>query len=114
MALNAPDNVTIQAVLMASRGAVQVQNYSTGYSRGTLNLLGGVIENYYGAFGLTTGSGFGRNYIYDTRMEVGFTPPSFPTQQNWTVDSSSWTVNVTAPLAVSAIPLTGNVIQDTP
>ncbi|AWN22883.1 hypothetical protein DKM44_06275 [Deinococcus irradiatisoli] len=112
--VNAPNNVTIHAVLMASRGAVQVQNYSSNISRGVVNLLGGVIENYYGAFGQTNGNGFGRNYIYDTRMEVGFTPPSFPTQQNWTVDSSSWTQNVTAPSTVSTIPLTGNVIQEAP
>jgi len=81
---NAPDNVTIDAVVMSASGAVEVDNYEYGSSRGSVNLLGGIIENYYGAFGrfsASTGSstsGYGRSFTYDQRMKRGMAPPSFP------------------------------------
>lgn len=78
----------IQAVLMASKGAVQVEGYDQGTAMGKVNLLGGIIENYYGAFGQFSGGslihGFGRNFVYDQRTSDGFAPPSFPTQKIWT------------------------------
>lgn len=79
-------NVTIQAVLMASKKSVKVDGYDQGNpdaSLGQVRLLGGIIENYYGAFGITDGRGFGRNYVYDPRTGDGLAPPSFPTQQSW-------------------------------
>ncbi|BDP40181.1 hypothetical protein DAETH_01500 [Deinococcus aetherius] len=88
----APKNVTIQAILMAagSEGKVTVDGYNVGPTdandRGRVNLMGGIIENYYGAFGQTNGRGYGRNFVYDTRTSEGITPPSFPTQRNWDID----------------------------
>jgi Tfp pilus assembly protein PilX len=82
-------NVTIQAVLMASKKSVRVDGYNEGTADGSLGqvkLLGGIIENYYGAFGITDGRGFGRNYVYDPRTGDGLAPPSFPTQQSWATD----------------------------
>ncbi len=100
-----PPNVTIQAVLMASgspiagstarNGRIRVDGYANSNNNGTvlgnLNLLGGMIENYYGAFG-TFGTdkygtsysyGFGRNIIYDERTGDGISPPSFPFATTW-------------------------------
>ena len=86
-------NPEIHAVLMASQGAVQVQGFDRGPPLGTVNLIGGVIENYYGAFGQFSASGpthgYGRNFVYDRRTSDGYAPPSFPTQQNWTIELSS-------------------------
>lgn len=85
----APANVTIQAVLMASKGKITVDGYDATSvngpnSLGNVNLLGGIIENYYGAFGITDGRGYGRNFVYDPRTGQGVLPPSFPTLTSWT------------------------------
>ncbi|WP_394650562.1 DUF4900 domain-containing protein [uncultured Deinococcus sp.] len=85
-----PPNVSIQAVLMAGQGKVTVDGYGAGperaADRGVVNLVGGIIENYYGAFGKTSGKGYGRNFVYDTRTGKGVLPPSFPTTLNWISD----------------------------
>jgi len=82
---SAPNNVDVHATVMAQQGILTVDNYSTTPVRGTATILGGVISNNYGAFGTFnsgTGqfiSGYGRNFVYDTRMETQYTPPYFPT-----------------------------------
>jgi hypothetical protein len=88
---SAPNNLIIQAVLMAGNSgnsynsSVNVANYNSGSPRGSVNLLGGLIEKYYGPFGTfnastgTQQTGYGRAFTYDTRMGRGFTPPYFPT-----------------------------------
>ncbi len=82
---DAPADVTIHGVLMSSRGIVGVENYDTGSARGSVNLIGGVIEYYYGAFGTfnsRTGAmstGFSRAFTYDRRTAAGLAPPYFPT-----------------------------------
>lgn len=92
---SARKDVTIQAVLMASGkprtdgtgGRVFVDGYEKGTadnSLGKVHLLGGIIENYYGAFGTTGGTGYGRDFVYDPRTSEGLTPPSFPTEKSWT------------------------------
>ena len=98
---SAPNNVVIQAVLMAGNAtsgynsAVYVQNYNSGSPRGNVNLLGGLIEKYYGPFGTfnaQTGqqmTGYGRAFTYDTRMSRGVTPPYFPTTNQFTVNQGS-------------------------
>ncbi|PNY80777.1 DUF4900 domain-containing protein [Deinococcus koreensis] len=83
----------IHAVMMASQGAVQVKAFDQGPPLGIVNLIGGVIENYYGAFGQFSASGpthgYGRNFVYDPRTSDGYAPPAFPTQQNWTIELGS-------------------------
>jgi hypothetical protein len=98
---SAPNNLVIQAVLMAGSGgnpyhsAVTVAGYNSGSSRGTVSLLGGLIEKYYGAFGTAnaqTGqqlTGYGRNFTFDTRMSRGFNPPYFPTTNQFMVVAGS-------------------------
>ena len=84
---NAPDDVTIHGTLMSSRGIVGVDNYNVGASRGSVNLIGGIIEYYYGAFGTfsaSTGqmrSGYSRAFTFDRRTGPGIdmSPPYFPT-----------------------------------
>lgn len=83
---SAPDDVNIHATILAKTGEFQVDSYdSTGIGpRGIATLLGGVISDYYGAFGQFNGStgaqisGYGRNFVYDERMSSGSAPPYFP------------------------------------
>jgi hypothetical protein len=83
--LSAPRNVTVHGVLMSSTGIVGVENYDSGGARGSVNLIGGIIEYYYGAFGTfnsQTGSmstGYSRAFTYDQRTAAGLAPPYFPT-----------------------------------
>ncbi|MCR4336178.1 MAG: hypothetical protein NUV91_00005, partial [Candidatus Omnitrophica bacterium] len=86
---SAPDNVDVHAVTMARNGYFQVDNYNSAAvgPRGTATLLGGAITQFYGAFGLFNGqtgaqvSGYGRNFVYDSRTLLGKSPPYFPSMR---------------------------------
>ncbi len=90
----APNNVNLHGIVMArgTQGVFTVDNYNntTVGPRGTATLLGGVITQFYGAFGLfnsSTGqqlSGYGRNFVYDDRAATGKSPPYFPTMKTFT------------------------------
>jgi len=84
----APNDITITGTVMTPNGQFTVDNYSSGSPRGTATLLGGVIENTYGPFGTFSqnqqSTGYGRNFVYDTRMGRGMAPPFFPTIGNVT------------------------------
>lgn len=81
----APDDVRIQASLLTSQGVVRVERFDGGSGRGAVQLLGGIIEQEYGAFGQfdpNTGnqtSGYSRQFTFDPRLGRGLTPPYFPT-----------------------------------
>lgn len=83
IATTAPNDLNIHGTVMAPNGVFTVDNYNKGSPRGTVTLLGGVITKNYGAFGTFSGSnpvsGYGRNFVYDTRMREGQSPPYFPT-----------------------------------
>ena len=98
-----PKNVVINAVTMATKGRVYVDGYDKSFTAknelGSVNLVGGMIENYYGAFGLVSGEGYGRNIIFDKRSSLGLVPPSFPTINEWqsriqTVDGESTNIDL--------------------
>ena len=84
----APNNVEIHAIVFSEEGEFRVDDYDNGSPRGTATLLGGVITNFYGPFGTFTGttpvSGYGRNFVYDTRaLNAGLHPPYFPVLANF-------------------------------
>lgn len=86
----APNDLNIHAMLMSSQGEVKVDGYNFGSPRGDVNLIGGLVENWYGAFGTFNSgtrqqsTGFGRNFSHDRRFEdPGFTPPFFPQSPTW-------------------------------
>ncbi len=88
----APNDVNVHAVVMAPHGVFTVDNYDSGISRGTATLLGGVISDWYGAFGTFSGTsgmrtGYGRNFIYDNRVLQGMAPPYFPYMDRFTIDN---------------------------
>lgn len=82
---SAPNNVNVHGTVLAENGIFAVDSYNNYVVRGTATLLGGAITNNYGAFGLFNGStgqqvsGYGRNFVYDSRMQNGQAPPYFPT-----------------------------------
>jgi hypothetical protein len=80
--ISAPNNLDIHAVVMSVHGVFTVDDYDSGLARGNVNLLGGAITDFYGPFGTFSGttqiSGYGRNFIYDTRMKE-IAPPYYPT-----------------------------------
>jgi len=93
----APNDVEIHGTLLAKEGIYQVDNYNdqSAGPRGTATLMGGVITNYYGAFGLFSGrtgnqlSGYGRNFVYDERMQTGSAPPYYPTLSSFVAFSNN-------------------------
>ena len=84
-------NLNIQAMVMASQGQVTVTNYNTsGSYKGKVNLLGGLVENWYGAFGTTSPTGYNRNFSYDRRFnDPNFGPPASPISPIWLIAQPS-------------------------
>ncbi len=80
---SAPSNLDVHGVIMAPHGVFTVDNYRWRSPSGNVNLLGGVITDFYGPFGTFSGdtqrSGYGRNFIYDRRMLGAMSPPYYPT-----------------------------------
>ena len=89
IATTAPAEIEMHGIVMARNGIFQVENYNTASVKGTATLLGGVITQFYGAFGLydsTTGElvkGYGRNFVYDSRTLLGKAPPYFPSMKTF-------------------------------
>ncbi|NTY01698.1 DUF4900 domain-containing protein [Deinococcus sp. JMULE3] len=106
----------IHAVMMAGAGAVQVNGYGTGAPMGNVNLIGGIIENYYGAFGTTSGNvqqtGYGRNFVFDPRTLAGVEPPYFPTSRTWTMALVTTPTGTTQPL--NPVDLRGDTVSEAP
>lgn len=82
------DDLELHASVMAtgtlgSDGSFYVNNYSSGYWRGYINLLGGIIQDERGAVGTfnswtgDASTGYSKNYIYDDRFST-VPPPYFP------------------------------------
>jgi hypothetical protein len=80
----APNNLNVDAFVMAcgaTTGEFRVDNYNSGLYRGPVNLRGGMVSRYYGAFYTwdvngNPVTGFTRNFHYDRR---GLIPPMYPT-----------------------------------
>jgi Tfp pilus assembly protein PilX len=90
---SAPSNLNVDAFVMATgtSGQFAVDNYASGSTRGSMNLRGGVVAKYYGAFGTfnssgATQTGYNRNWHYDRR---GLIPPYYPTTQRFDPDIPS-------------------------
>ena len=78
----APNNVRIDGSIMAFNNSFMVENWN-GPLKGTLTVLGGIIQENRGPVG-TVGpggaraSGYGKNYRFDNRLS-NIAPPFFPT-----------------------------------
>lgn len=81
-------DIDIHASIMALNTSFYVENYSSGGTKGTINLLGGIVQKNRGAVGTFSGSsltsGYAKNYQYDTRLR-GTIPPSFPRESIFSI-----------------------------
>jgi len=82
---NAPHNIEVDAIIMALHTSFFYDGWRD-VSKGTLSLLGGLIQEARGPVGThsagTKITGYSKNYQYDTRMANpagGDLPPFFPT-----------------------------------
>lgn len=88
----APDNMKLDAYVMAagSSGVFAVDNHNMGDPRGLFQLRGGMVTEFYGAFGTFNQagitSGYGRDFHFDRR---GLVPPYFPMTNRYTADIPS-------------------------
>lgn len=88
---SAPDDLNVHGTIMTQNGILTVDDYDDqGVGpRGAVTLLGGVLQDNYGAFGTFSGStgnqlsGYGRNFVYDERMRTGNAPPYFPSMNTF-------------------------------
>jgi Tfp pilus assembly protein PilX len=80
----APNNLNVDAFVMAcgaTNGEFTVDGWNSGAPRGVMNLRGGVVSRFYGAFYTwdvngNPVTGYTRNFHYDRR---GLIPPYYPT-----------------------------------
>jgi hypothetical protein len=95
-------DVYIDASIFARSGSFSAENYSKGKARGTLNILGSVVQDSRGAVGTFSGStlktGYLKRYRYDDRLaDPTFRPPFFPGFYMQTYAISSWWESVHIP-----------------
>lgn len=90
-----PQNLEIDAVCMAGSRTIDasfyVYDYNTKTPKGTLSLIGGIIQKNRGAVGQfgSNNTGYTKNYSYDPRMALN-PPPFYPT--TGTYERLSWRV----------------------
>lgn len=69
-----------------------VQNYNQGADLGKLSIRGSIAQKWRGAVGTSGGTGFDKDYSYDSRLQFA-SPPYFP---QWT--NAAWGAKVTGEL----------------
>ena len=80
----APSNMEIDASIMALNTSFMMENWWIGPPKGTLTVLGGIIQDERGPVGTFNGfngqkvSGYSKSYSYDSRL-LSNPPPFFPT-----------------------------------
>jgi hypothetical protein len=83
-------NITVHAALLSVQHSFTVQNYQYGGDLGSLNIFGAISQKFRGPVGTSSGttvaSGYGKEYVYDTRLTT-LSPPSFldPVEARWEV-----------------------------
>ena len=81
---SAPYDVTIHASVMALNESFTVERWWEGPPKGTLSVLGGIIQTRRGPVGTFNGgtgaklSGYTKDYRYDVRLS-NMAPPFYPT-----------------------------------
>jgi hypothetical protein len=88
---NAPNNMNVDAVMMALNESIYVEQWWTGPPKGVFKVVGGLVQyrrGPVGTFGKTGKlSGYNKQYIYDERL-TNMSPPFFPTTTEY--DETLW------------------------
>jgi len=78
---DAPSDLTLHATMMSVSGSFTVENYQS-VKKGTLTILGGLLQDTRGPVGTFSGSkkvsGYEKAYRYDERL-LNISPPYYPT-----------------------------------
>ena len=80
-------NIEINAAMLTLQHSFAVQSYYLGVKQGTLKVYGSIAQRYRGPVGTggnTSGTGYLKNYSYDTRLR--YAPPPFfldPVRSGW-------------------------------
>lgn len=69
-------NVRIDAAIASVTNSFTVQNYDRGASLGDLTVNGVIVQKFRGPVGTAGGTGYDKDYVYDTRLTT-LPPPSF-------------------------------------
>ncbi|SHE61499.1 PilX N-terminal [Desulforamulus putei DSM 12395] len=82
----APYDIAIQGVVFAINKGFGYETYDL-YDKGTINLIGSLIQHQRLPVGLVGQTGYSKNYSFDPRMNYQ-TPPHFlePSEAGWEVD----------------------------
>jgi Tfp pilus assembly protein PilX len=91
-ATNSSGTRWIYASIQTLQRSFWVQNYNQGADLGTLAVRGSIAQKWRGAVGTSGGTGFAKDYSYDTRLQFA-SPPYFP---QWT--NAAWGSKVTGEL----------------
>ncbi len=93
IAQTAPNNIEVDASVMALGNSFLVENWWVGPAKGTISVYGGIIQRErgpVGTFSSITGtklSGYTKDYDYDARL-IASPPPFYPTTGDYV--SLSW------------------------
>jgi len=85
---DAPFDLEIQGAIMAMGTSFAVQNFQSGGAKGTLRVLGGIVQKNRGPIGTSDSSsgakvsGYSKDYNYDVRLQ-GLSSPYFPGTGNY-------------------------------
>lgn len=90
----------IDAAILSVQHSFLVQQWREPYSKGLgdLNVTGVIAQRFRGPVGTTSGSGYDKEYVYDTRLQY-LAPPKFldPVASSWSV--ATWAELTGPPLA---------------
>lgn len=83
---DAPDDLEIDASIMALNTSFMLEEWWTNGARGTLSVFGGIIQKQRGPVGTFSGttkvSGYSKDYNYDVRL-LSSPPPFVPTTDDY-------------------------------
>ncbi len=87
---SATTNINIDAAILAIQHSFIVDHYNCGSQLGDLNIEGAISQKFRGAVGTSGGTGYLKDYNYDSRLSY-FSPPFFlePVEASWGVQRQS-------------------------
>lgn len=79
-------NPVLQAAILTLQHSFEVQEYDVGSGLGNLTIFGSIAQRFRGAVGTSSGSGYLKDYNYDSRLRYA-PPPYFldPVRSSWGV-----------------------------
>lgn len=82
------EDARVDAAILSVQHSFLVQEWARPYSKGLgdLNVTGVIAQRFRGPVGTTSGSGYDKEYVYDTRLQY-LQPPKFldPVAASWSV-----------------------------